>query len=182
MSEAAYDYSRDVVQNTGDNILARLAAKADEAMAAKRAVEAAEASLKAAQELHRDIIQRQLPELMDEAGQKDCVTSNGFRLTVAEVIRASIPAANAPVAFAWLEEHGHSSVIKNEVKVQFGRGEDKAATDALAALSGLGLHPDQKRTVHPQTLQSLIKELMADGVDVPLDTFGAHIQREVKIK
>lgn len=178
-----YDYSEDVEDKRGDNILAVLSAKADEARNAMNDVKAAEETLKAAKERLRNIVEVELPELMDEAGQKDCVTSGGVRLVLQENVRVSIPKDERGTrALEWLRENGHASVIKSEVSIEFGKGQDAQADALTQELRTKGLMPSQSIGVHPQTLAALVRELLRDGVEVPLDTFGGFIQREVKLK
>lgn len=175
------DYSEFQEEKAGDNILARLYQTALLAREAKREVENAEAQLQAAKLRHQDLTQRQLPELMDEAGQKACTVKDGTVLKVAEVIRASISEERKLPAFDWLRDNGHGSIIKNQVSLQFGRNEEQKAEAAIKALESLHFRPEQKMTVAPQTLAKLIGELMKEGVDVPMELFGAFVQREVRL-
>lgn len=179
----SYDYSQDVTEaKAGDNILARISQKADEAAEAAQAVADAEARLKVLKDRHSAIIERELVELMEEAAQSQLKTINGRQLKLEEVLRASIPRDRQLEAFDWLKEFGHDSIIKREVVVQFGRGEEDQADKVAADLEARTGHPVvNKPSVHTQTLQKLIRELLAEGVSVPLETFGVHIQKVVKI-
>lgn len=175
-------YAEDAPDGRGDNILAELARKADEYLEASKAVAEAEAALEAARQRFRVISEQELPEIMERAGQDNCRTSQGYQVAIKKVIRASIPIARQHEAFQWLEQHGHASVIKNIVSAEFGRGEGEAADSAVKTLLELGVHPNQKRSVHPQTLAALVKELLATGVEIPLETFGVLEQKVATVK
>jgi Arc/MetJ-type ribon-helix-helix transcriptional regulator len=180
VSQQVYDYSEDVEDRRGDNAMAVLQGLVLEARDAQREVEEAEQALKEAQSRFRDITEVRFPEAMDNAGQLDCRVTDGTRCVLSEVIRASIPKDRTHEALSWLRANGQASVIKNILSVALGRGEDEKAAFIRTQLKGFEV--EQKQTVHPQTLQALIKELLAEGVDIPLDTFGAIKQRKVVLK
>lgn len=178
-----HDYS-DFKDGPGDNLLARLSGLALDQKEAEAEVARLEEALKAAQARLRDIAEHQLPALMDEAEMKVCQTRDGITIKIVEKIRGSIPAATAPKAFAWLEEHGHGNLIKREVKVEFGKGEEAWAKKFMADLAKRKrpLKVDLKRGVHPSTLASFVTEQLQEGVDIPLETFGVFRQRSAKIE
>jgi hypothetical protein len=181
MTDAGYDYSSDL-PGMGDNILSRLTGLAREARDLSQAIEELEEAQAEKQRLYNDIVARQLPELMQEAGQTKCQTSDGFDLELAEILRASIPKERAPEAHKWLREHDLGSIIKNVVSAQFGRGEEEKAREAIRALRAIDAPVETKEAVHSQTLQATLRELLSEGKEFPLDLFGAFVQKEVKIK
>ena len=178
---AAYDYTQDL-PGLGDNILARISGLVDEAQRYEQEIEELEGELKAAKERHRDVIQRQLPELMEQAGQKECTTIRGQKVELREILRASIPKDRTAEAHAWLREHGLAAIVKNVISVSLGKGQDDTAKRIVEKLRLTGLSPDVKEQVHSSTLQATLRELIEEGVDFPLETFGAILQKEVKIR
>lgn len=177
----AYDYSQDLPA-FGDNILARISGLVDEAQRYEAEIVELEEELKAAKERHRDIVQRQLPELMESAGQKECTTLKGQKVELREILRASIPKDRTAEAHAWLREHGLASIVKNVITVSLGKGQDDTAKRIADKLRLTGLSPDVAEKVHPQTLQATLREMIEEGVEFPLETFGAILQKEVKIR
>jgi hypothetical protein len=176
-------YEQDAAGAVSDqNILARITLKTRELRAARDDVTAAEEVLKAAQTRVRAIEEYELPELMREAGQEKLRTSDGFEVELTETLRASIPPANLPLALTWLIDHGQSSIIKRDIRLQFGKSEDAKANAALNLILEGGFMPQDKQTVHPQTLAAVIRELVSEGVDVPMELLGAHVQAGVKVK
>lgn len=165
-----------------DNILSRITSKVRELRDARADVVLAEEALKAAQAAVRLIEETDLPELMKEAGQEKLRTSDGYDVELVETLRASIPPANLAQALAWLVQNGQASIIKRDIRLQFGKDEDKKADAALSLILNSGYAPQDKQTVHPQTLAAVIREMMAAGVDVPLPLLGAHVQPGVKVK
>lgn len=179
----AYDYTADVLP-AGDNILAVITQLVHEQLAAEELVSSKEEELKEAKNALTYISQNRLPALMSEAGQNLIVTATKYTVEIKDTIRASIPEQNQPAAFKFLEETGNGAVIKIGLSADFGKGEEaeKKVQQVVKFMTSLGVAPAVKKGVHPQTLCALIRELLRTGQDVPLDTFGAIIQKEAKIK
>lgn len=162
--------------------IAELSKLAPEVPKALAKVAAAEAALKSAQEEAAQLLEQRIPDLMEELGMKEYPLRDGGTLVCDEKIRASIPVAFASRAFAWLREHGHGPIIKRQVKLDFGMGEEQKATDLVAELKAQGLRPEDKETVHPSTLASFVREQLGEGRDLPMELFGVMRQRFTKLK
>jgi hypothetical protein len=132
------------------------------------------------QEKHR-LSTEAIPAVMDEMGVN--------RLDVDEVsvslkpfVSASIPQDRREEAFNWLREHGLDDIIKNDVVLSFGRGEDDTANKIMLDLEQKGLHPESKTHIHNMTLKAFIKERVEKGQPIDLDMFGAFVAKTVDIK
>lgn len=182
--DVASDYEADAQLTAAEagNILAQITATVREMVTAEEDVKAAEEGLKAAQDRLRNLTETQLPLLMDEARQKELVTLDGYRVTRSEVIRASISADNMPRAAAWLQANGQGAIIKREISLKFGKGEEQKAAEAVDALREHHFAPTDKMSVHPQTLGAVVRELLAEGREVPMDVLGVYVQPVVKVK
>jgi hypothetical protein len=167
--------------DSGD-LLARITRVTRELATAKEDVTSAEASLKAFQERVRTIEEFTLPELMREAGQQMIRTTDGVVVELTETLYASIPAINLSQAIAWLVANGHASIVKRKMELLFGKNEEEKADEALAMILEAGLTPTDKQSVHPQTLAASIREMLAEGKEVPLELLGAHIRSYAKVK
>lgn len=178
-AKAQDDYLK-YVQPSSSGDLSQLQDLAEQQAAAEAKVAKIESDLAAAREELKDIAERQLPELMDQIGLETFKTRSGLVINVKETIRASIPKANAPRAFAWLKANGHEAMIKRVVAVQFGKGEDERA-EALRAALAQEYEVDDKASVHPSTLAAFVREKLENGDDIPLELFGVHRQRVSKI-
>ena len=145
-------------------------------------VEQLESALSEAKNELRDIQERQLPEAMLACGVREFKLVDGSRITIKKLYFAKIPDEAGSEAFQWLTNEGHGDVIKNIVSISFGREQDEMATSVARALADQGLPVKQAKSVHPQTLKALVKELIESGKDLPLATFGVHIINRAEIK
>lgn len=164
-------------------LLTTLVQQWDENEAAMVAAEEQIKRLKAAKEkLEIELI----PGLMASAGNvAKFELADGRSVTINNELYASIAAARQAEAFAWLEEHGHAAVIKDQLTIVLGRGDEakKRAEKLIAAAESEGISDmSRKRGVHPGTLQALIKEQLEEGVAVPKETFGVYQVRRAEIK
>lgn len=123
-----------------------------------------------------------LPLAMEEVGLTGFELDSGEKVTTEAGVTASISAKNKESAFAWLRENDHDTIIKNNVVVNFGKGEDTMATSFLAQCEADGHVVDHKETVHSQTLKAFVKEQLADGEAIPAELFGIHEYTKIKIK
>lgn len=165
---------------------ARLDKLAQEAEATARKVAEAEVELDLRRATHRQIIERDIPELLDQMRMTECTTSSGLRVQIERKIRASLPSgkerpADRAAAIQWLIDHGHGGLVKNKVVVALDRGEDDRADALVTQLRGAGFDPTAEKEVHPSTLSALARELLGEGRDVPMDLLGVFDQRQAKI-
>jgi hypothetical protein len=122
-----------------------------------------------------------IPAVMDEMD----VT----RLDVGEVsvtlkpfVSASIPVPRRQEAYEWLRDHGLDDIIKNDVILSFGRGEDDQANKIMLDLEMQGMHPENKTHIHASTLKAFVKERVENGKPIDLDLFGAFVAKTADIK
>ena len=127
------------------------------------------------------IATEQIPMLMDEMGIER-VDVDGATVQLKPFVSASIPADRRQEAFAWLREHGLDDIIKNDVIVSFGRGEDNVAGDVMYDLEQKGFHPEKKTHIHAMTLKAFVKERVEKNLPIDLDMFGAYVARTADVK
>jgi len=84
-------------------------------------------------------------------------------------------------AHKWLRDNGLGDIIKNNVAVSFGTGEDNKATEFFGLASSSGYEPEQSLKVEPSTLRALFRERVQNGLDMPSDIFNVYIKDETKI-
>ncbi len=84
-------------------------------------------------------------------------------------------------AFKWLRNNGLGDIIKNDITVTFGRGEDNKAAEYAVLARGQGFEPVQKENVHSQTLKALVRERVESGQDMPSDLFKTFAGNQTKI-
>ncbi len=93
----------------------------------------------------------------------------------------TIAPENQDKAFTWLRNNGLGDIIKNDVTVTFGRGEDNKAADYAVLARGQGYEPVQKIGVHPQTLKAVVRERLESGQEMPSDLFKTYAGNSTKI-
>ena len=123
----------------------------------------------------------QIPMLMDQMGIER-LDVDGATVQLKPFVSASIPADRRQEAYAWLREHGLDDIIKNDVTVSFGRGEDNLAGDVMYDLEQKGYHPEKKTHIHSMTLKAFVKERVEKGLPIDLDMFGAYVARTADVK
>lgn len=142
----------------------------------------AEEAAKAAKRKVMNLAENEIPELMARLGVQKFTTNSGLEVRVNSSVRASIPVANRPAAYQWLEDHGLEGVIKRNVTVAFGRGEEEQVRKLKAELGTVYSNVKEDQKVESSTLRATIRELLESGVDVPLDLFGVQQIQTAKVK
>ena len=122
-----------------------------------------------------------IPEIMQALKLKTMKLADGSAIEVKEVYSATIPLDKKDGAFNWLREHGLGDLIKNEVTVSFGRGEDNKAAEYADLARGQGLEPTQKLKVEPMTLKALFRERSENNQELPSEHFNLFKGNKTKI-
>lgn len=182
-----FDYGSDA--DPDGKVVAQAFAELDRlTLAAERAIEArkrAEEALQRAKDVERQLIERDIPELLEKMRLDKCTTSSGIEVSVKREIRASLPGMERVDdrlrAFQWLLDGGNGGVIKNKVIVELDRGKDERADQLVVELRAQGFEPQSYKDVHPSTLSALIRELVAAGKIVPRDCLNVFDDRKAKL-
>ena len=123
----------------------------------------------------------QIPAMMDEMGVQRLDVEN-LSVSLKPLINASIPPTRRDEAYQWLRENDLDDIIKNDVIMSFGKGEDNVAGDIMYELEQRGMHPEKKTHIHSMTLKAFIRERVEKGLPIDLDLFGAFVARTADIK
>ena len=123
-----------------------------------------------------------IPTLLSEMGLSSLKLSDGSSVDVKPHYSASISVSNREKAYSWLRQNGLGDIIKNEISVSFGRGEDNKAAEYANLAKGQGFQPTQKLKVEPMTLKALVRERIEAGKDVPTDIFNVFVGNRTIIK
>ena len=97
------------------------------------------------------------------------------------LFRSSIIPEVQEQAFTWLRNNGLGDIIKNDITVTFGQGEDNKAAKYAVLARGQGFEPVQKVGVHSQTLKALFRERSESGSDLPSEFFKTFAGNQTKI-
>jgi hypothetical protein len=163
-----------------DNEIRSISGLAREQVRLQKKVADDTAALAATQAELDTLRKKTLPDALRAAGVIGYETEDGL-VSIVDEVYASISEKNAPEAFRWLEEHNHSSIIKEQIKLSFGKGEQDKASDLKATLIEKGLAFDVNRGVHASTLKAFVKEQLAKGSNIPATTFGIHQEKVTRI-
>jgi len=123
-----------------------------------------------------------IPTMMSEMGLSQLKLMDGSQIDVKPFYNATITIANRESAFNWLRKNGLGDIIKNEVVVSFGRGEDNKAAEYAELAKGRGLQPAQKLKVEPMTLKALVRQRIEAGEEMPAEIFSIFVGNKTTIK
>tara|TARA_R100000541_G_scaffold9318_3_gene16889 strand:- start:1532 stop:2098 length:567 start_codon:yes stop_codon:yes gene_type:complete len=140
-----------------------------------------EDNLKKKKEAADKISEEVIPEIMDNMKLKTLKLQDGSAIEVKEIYGASIPVANREGAYKWLRDNDLGDLIKNEITVSFGRGEDNKANDYASLAETNGYQPSQKMKVEPMTLKALYRERVESNQDLPSEHFNLFKGNKTKI-
>ena len=82
----------------------------------------------------------------------------------------------------WLEDQGHGGLIKRTVSVAFNRDQENEAVKLMDELSSEFSGVSQDHKVESATIRAFIREQLEEGVDFPMDMFGAVQILESRIR
>jgi hypothetical protein len=141
-----------------------------------------EEKLKTKKEVLRRLKEEDLPNKFAEMNMSEVKMENGDKITIKPLYRGHISKTNQPSAYKWLREHNHGDLIKNEVKITFGKGEDANAAQVKEDLNNKGYSFTDREAVHPMSLSAFIREQTEKGKALPHDLLGVHVGQTTTIK
>ena len=144
-------------------------------------IAASEDHTKTLKEKARELSQIVIPEMMKEMNVTKLKLKDGASIEVTNFYSARITPDKQEAAFNWLRENGLGDIIKNDVTVTFGRGEDNKAMAYATLAKGQGYEPVQKIGVHAQTLKAVVRERTESGQEMPADLFNPFVGNQTKI-
>lgn len=147
----------------------------------EKLIDKIEKDLKHNQELLRKLSVETIPSMMAEVGVNSITLTDGSKIEINDRVYAKLPEDNY-AAFTWLREKGMDGVIKTQVTIDIGKGEDDKLREIEELLQAAGITPTVKSTIHHMTLKALVKEQLEKGTGIPLDDFGAGSFRVSVIK
>jgi hypothetical protein len=146
-------------------------------------IAAIEEQLKSKKAESDDISSRVIPELLAEQGLSEIKLADGSKVSVKKEFRCTLPKdeAKRQAAYEWLRNEKLGDIIKNNIFVTFGKGEDDKAKQLLDLAAENGFEPQQKSDVAWMTLTALFRERIEAGLDMPSDVFNTWIKDKTKI-
>ena len=146
-------------------------------------IKSAEQHLKDLKAKADDIGSRVIPELLAEQGLTSIKLADGSSVSVKKEYRCTLPKDDSrrEQCYKWLRDNQLGDIIKNNVSVTFGRGEDDKAQQLLDLAVANGFDPQQKSDVSWNTLTALFRERIESGLDMPSEVFSTWIKDKTKI-
>jgi len=141
----------------------------------------AEESINKLKEQARILSQVEIPAMMQEMHITKLKLKDGESVEVKPFYSGAIIPEVQEQAFTWLRNNGLGDIIKNDITVTFGRGEDNKAAQYAVLARGQGFEPVQKVGVHAQTLKAVVRERIESGLDMPSDLFKTFAGNQTKI-
>ena len=180
------------------NELGAIAEAAQRVLILQDEINALREQLKDKEQTLRQLTETEMPDLMQELNVKDFTLTDGSQVKLTDIVNASIPSAGAierakgdnkeelyerqQQCFDWLRSHGGGELIKSNVEVQFGKGEDESCTVFKKELRDKKIFYRDSMGVHPQTLKAFIGECLGRGIKVPNDIFKLYTGQKVQIR
>lgn len=142
------------------------------------------------------VAERELPDAMAAVGMSEFSLDNGFKVSVAPEYFANIPSPDTDKpellkrrvdALKWLRDHEYGDLIKCQIVVDAGRGEQERAARVMRGLDKAKIPYRNTESIHFQTLRAFVKEQLesnreAQGTPFPEHLFGVHVKRVATVK
>ena len=181
-SMSQIDYEQDRVQSvTQADAAESLSSKVIELKSLEDEITNAEKSVSKLKEQAKQLSQFEIPEMMEKMHITKLKLKDGESVEIKKIYGASIPQEHQEAAFTWLRNNDLGDIIKNDITVTFGRGEDNKAAEYATLAQGQGYEPVQKIGVHPQTLKAVVRERLESGREMPSDLFKTYAGNSTKI-
>ena len=176
------DYEQDRVESiTQADAAKTLSDKVIELKRIEDEIQNAEESISKLKEQAKTLSQFEIPKMMEEMHITKLKLKDGESVEIKKIYGASIPQEHQEAAFTWLRNNDLGDIIKNDITVTFGRGEDNKAAEYANLAQGQGYEPVQKIGVHPQTLKAVVRERLESGREMPSDLFKTYAGNSTKI-
>lgn len=161
--------------------LSRLSQLAEDLFDAETDVVNKAAELKAAQGKVKNLSEFVIPEVMLDLGMDMIITKSGLQVKVEDKLSAKKLTQNHVAALQWLRDNNQAGLIKTVVGVPFTAGSETDADELVEQLSGEGLAAVKNIEVHHSSLAGAIRQMLKDGIDVPIDLLGGYQKRVATI-
>ena len=135
--------------------------------------------LKDQEKYHSEFV---IPGIMEKMGLSTLKLKDGSELAVKKVYSAKIKAEKKAEAIQWLRDNGLGDIVKNNISVAFGQGEENKAMAYATLAKESGYEPSQSEKVEPQTLRVTMEDWKNKGNKVPEDLFWVFEGNQTKVK
>jgi len=144
-------------------------------------IQNAEESVSKLKEKAKTLSEYELPKMMEEMHITKLKLKDGESVEIKKIYSGSILLEKQEEAFTWLRDNALGDIIKRDITVTFGMGEDNKASEYANLAQGKGYEPVQKLKVEPMTLKALVRERLEAGQEMPSDLFNLFTGNRTKI-
>jgi len=124
-----------------------------------------------------------IPEVMQKANMTSFGLANGFKLEVKPFVVVTLPKENADIADTWLDDNGHSGMVKHELHVPLGKGTSNyEITTIKQIIKERGFDCIEGKSIHYQTLAKWGREMTEENETIPEDIFKVYKGYKTEIK
>ena len=145
-------------------------------------IKSLEAKLKDKKEDEKYFSSFVIPKLMEEMNLASLKLKDGSELSVKKIFSATIKADKKAEGIKWLRDNGLGDIVKNNITVTFGQGEDNKAVDYASLARSNGFEPIQEEKVHPSTLKVVMKEWKDKNREIPEELFNTFDGNQTHFK
>ena len=181
LSEMMAEDAAQTVRAPSDADLHTLSDLANEQLRLETEVEEQSAKLKALSDQLTKIREVDLPAALEQFGVLGIELLDKSKIVIKEDVYAGITEDHREQAYEWLESTGNDGIIKNEIKVPFGKGQDAEAQKLVELLTERGTSFTTVRNVHPHTVRAFVRRQMEEGLPIPTDIFSIHVKKVASI-
>jgi len=163
--------------------MSELTQLAEEFDALEAKLKETELELNVLKQAKKTIAEEHLPTLMESAGINTLSLTNGRKIEIKEFVDARIKDPKA--AFDWLRETNNESIIKNEINVSLGRGDDALAREVIETLKDKhNIDATVRVGIHNMTLKSFCRDALDNpelAESLPREAFGIYEGKRAKV-
>ena len=123
-----------------------------------------------------------IPKLMEDMNLASLKLKDGSELTVKKIFSATLKADKKAEGIHWLRDNGLGDIVKNNITVTFGQGEDNKAVEYAGLARERGYEPTQDEKVHHASLTVVMKDYKEKGNEIPSDLFSTFDGSQNKVK
>ena len=123
-----------------------------------------------------------IPKLMYDMNLSTLKLKDGSEVSVGKKFYANARADKRADAYQWLRDNGLGDIVKNNITVTFGQGEDNKAVEYAGLARERGYEPTQDEKVHHASLTVVMKDFKEKGNEIPSDLFSTFDGSQTKLK
>ena len=165
------------IDNTtpSDESLQSIAKLAREFVAADVHIRSLKMELEKVEKYYEEISTVKLPDAMNAIGMAEFKLSNGYTLSVIPVFNVRLPKNKIDAADEWLDNNGHSGMIKRVLQVAINNEIPSDVVEKLKIeIEEQGFEYEEVKNVHWATIQSWANEMKTEGEIIPEEIFTVY--------